>query len=241
MKYSSNAVYLQIKLSTYARHLKHLGAQWAVISTVTSSGWAAGAQCWAQWHCGPPAQQGLRAAGSDHGKFPVCISRRAEGNRGRKKSFQDYLFFHWICASGICSGYPPHWSSFWGTLIRKEADEKWVFLPCSHTRPSSFLWAEEMAHPALPQPSSTPLKGYVATLGKDQTSFKSIFLANPWASLFVKWEKFLRSLWAAFQHTELYLCTGTAKYTNILHSLFLPAHDLSRGTHRTVPFPYRKR
>lgn len=74
MKYSSNAVYLQIKLSTYARHLKHLGAQWAVISTVMSSGWAAGAQCWAQWHCGPPAQQRLRAAGSDHGKFPVCIS-----------------------------------------------------------------------------------------------------------------------------------------------------------------------
>lgn len=83
MKYSSNAVYLQIKLSTYARHLKHLGAQWAVVIIAISSGWLQGAQRWAWWHCGPPAQQGLPVASSDHEKFPICISQsRGRGTEG---------------------------------------------------------------------------------------------------------------------------------------------------------------
>lgn len=132
MKYSSNAVYLQIKLSTYARHLKHLGAQWAVVIIAISSGWL---QVLSAGHGGIAALLPSRDC-----QWPVLTTRsslsasaRAEAEvqketeGGRTASRTIFYFFHgFLLAAFVQSTH-----NIRGIQIRKEADEKRIFLPCS--------------------------------------------------------------------------------------------------------------
>lgn len=58
----------------------------------------------------------------------------------------------------------------------------------THTS-SSFLWAEEMAHPALPQPSSTPLKGYVANTWQGPDELQKHIFSKPLSLTICKMRK----------------------------------------------------